>query len=235
MALGWRAAWAAAVYGPGGFYARGEAPAAHFRTSVHASPLFGEAIGTVLERVDAALGRPDPLDVVDVGAGDGKLLAQVADRFGPRLRVAAVEVRTVDGVPTVRAPAELPPLTGLLVANEWLDDVPLDVVVRTPDGPRLVLVDADGTETAGPPPNPDAAAWLARWWPGGDRAEVGLTRDDAWAAAVGRIRRGVALAIDYGHEAADRPPAGTLTGYRGGRQVPPVPDGSRNRLRSCAI
>jgi SAM-dependent MidA family methyltransferase len=235
MAAGWRAAWTAAVYGPGGFYAGGEAPAAHFRTSVHASPLFAEAVGTLLERVDAALGRPDPLDLVDVGAGRGELLAPVADRFGPRLRLTAVEVGPVEGVPTVRDVAELPDATGLLVANEWLDDVPLDVVVRTPGGPRLVLVEPDGTERLGPPPDPDAAAWLARWWPAGARAEVGRPRDDAWAAAVGRIARGVALAIDYGHEAPDRPEGGTLTGYRAGRQVPPVPDGSANLTAHVAL
>jgi len=34
------------------------------------------------------------------------------------------------------------------------------------------------------------------------------------------------LAVDYGHTAADRPPGGTLAGYRHGRRVPPVPDGS---------
>ena len=82
MAVGWREAWTAAAYGPGGFYARGEAPAAHFRTCAHASPLFAGAIGTLLDRVDAALGRPDPLDLVDVGAGRGELLAAVAGR-GP--------------------------------------------------------------------------------------------------------------------------------------------------------
>lgn len=33
----WKQAWDAALYGPDGFFRR-EAPAAHFRTSVHASP-----------------------------------------------------------------------------------------------------------------------------------------------------------------------------------------------------
>ena len=237
MAVRWRDAWTAAAYGPGGFYTRGEAPAAHFRTSVHASGLFAAAIATLLRRVDAALGFPDPLDLVDVGAGRGELLAGVAAAggLGPRLRTTAVELTPVPGVPTVPDVAELPPVTGLLVANEWLDDVPLDVVVRTPAGPRLVLVDAGGTETVGPPPDPDAAAWLERWWPGADRAEVGLTRDAAWTAAVGRISRGVALAIDYGHEAPARPPAGTLAGYRGGRRVPPVPDGAGNLTAHVAL
>ena len=76
-----------------------------------------------------------------------------------------------------------PRLTGLLIANEWLDDVPVDVVEGTPGGPRLVLVDPSGEESYDGPPDEDAAAWLARWWPLGPglRAEVGLARDAAWA------------------------------------------------------
>ncbi|MER5457809.1 SAM-dependent methyltransferase, partial [Micromonospora sp. NPDC002389] len=58
------------------------------------------------------------------------------------------------------------------------------------------------------------------------RAEIGRTRDEAWATAVGHVERGLAVAVDYGHLRASRPLAGSLTGYRGGRQVPPLPDGS---------
>jgi SAM-dependent MidA family methyltransferase len=243
VAVLWREAWTAAAYGPGGFYTRGEAPADHFRTSVHASPLFAEAVGTLLDRVDAALGRPDPLDLVDVGAGRGELLAAVAAADRPyrrRLRLLAVEVGPLarPGVGTVRDVADLPPVTGLLVANEWLDDVPLDVVEQTRDGPRLVLVDVDGRESLGPPPDPADRAWLHRWWPlaePGDRAEIGRSRDDAWAAAIGRIERGVAVAIDYGHEAAARPVAGTLAGYRAGARVTPVPDGRGNLTAHVAL
>ncbi|KAB1104491.1 hypothetical protein F6X54_28360, partial [Micromonospora aurantiaca] len=61
---------------------------------------------------------------------------------------------------------------------------------------------------------------------GGWRAEIGWSRDLAWAEAVGKVARGLALAVDYGHLRDSRPADGTLTGYRGGRQVPPVPDGS---------
>jgi SAM-dependent MidA family methyltransferase len=285
--LTWRQAWETAQYGPGGFWARGEEPGRHFRTSVHASPLFAGAVLTLLERVDAALGHPPVLDLVDVGAGRGELLTAVG-ALAPaglrdRLRPTAVEIRP--GIDAVRDVRDLPPVTGLLVANEWLDDVPLDVVVRTPAGPRLALVDPAGVESPGPPPAPEDLAWIDRWWPArpapdsdpdpyaradpenrrgadpgtrsgaappghadpgagagpgaGDaileRIEVGRSRDDAWAAAVSRIARGVALAIDYGHEAPDRPPSGTLTGYRGGAQVPPVPDGTRNLTAHVAL
>ncbi|HEV7653692.1 MAG TPA: SAM-dependent methyltransferase [Mycobacteriales bacterium] len=251
----WREAWEAAVYGPGGFWTR-SAPAAHFRTSVHVSDLYAGAIAELLGRVDTALGHPDRLDLVDVGAGGGELLAGVEAHLDSgvrrRLRTIAVEVGPLPALRDVRL---LPPVTGLLVANEWLDDVPLDVVEVAEDGPRLVLVDADGTESLGPPPDPADRTWLDRWWalgapdptrlggsggPGGlggvgERGEVGRSRDRAWAAAVGRIARGVALAVDYGHEATGRPRHGTLTGYRDGLQVPPVPDGSCNLTAHVAL
>jgi SAM-dependent MidA family methyltransferase len=222
--LSWRAATQEALYGPDGFYRR-ELPADHFRTSAHTgSGEFADAIAALLDRVDVTLGRPDPLDLVDVGAGDGELLAAVASRFGSRrLRLTGVEIRG-------RWSREIPAVTGLLLANEWLDNVPVDVVERDEAGlDRLVLVSPAGEETLGPVVAGAEAAWLARWWPlrtPGERAELGAPREAAWAAAVGRVRRGLALAIDYGHLAADRPSTGTLTGYRAGRQVPPVPDGS---------
>ena len=67
----WREAMHAALYGPGGFYARGEPPARHFRTSVHVSPSYAAAIRELLRQVDAGLGHPGRIDLVDVGAGRG--------------------------------------------------------------------------------------------------------------------------------------------------------------------
>jgi len=240
----WREAWATALYGPGGFYARGEAPAAHFRTSVHASPLFAAAIGELLRRVDRELGEPDPLDLVDVGAGHGELLAGVAsaadDSLRQRLRLTAVEIRPMDlpAVRLLRDVADLPPVTGLLIANEWLDDLPVDVVELTEAGPRTVLVDGSGIESTGDSPDATATAWLDRWWRPtgvGERAEVGVSRDDAWAAAVSKVDRGVAVAVDYRHQKAARPTYGTLTGYRDGMQVRPVPDGSCDLTAHVAL
>src|SRR6266511_1878356 len=171
-----------ALYGPDGFYVRaGAGPAAHFRTSAHASPLFAHALARLLARVDEALGHPGRLDVVDLGAG-----------------------------------------RGVLLATEWLDNVPVDVV----EAGRYVLVDEAGEERLGPPVEPDDAAWLAAWWPDAERAEVGLPRDAAWASAVSALARGLAVAVDYGHFRTARPAFGTLTGFRGGRHVAPVPDGT---------
>jgi SAM-dependent MidA family methyltransferase len=83
------------------------------------------------------------------------------------------------------------------------------------------------------------AEWLDRWWPSpgeaGLRAEIGRPRDEAWAGAVSAVRRGLALAVDYGHTRESRPPDGTLAGYRAGRQVAPVPDGSCDITAHVAI
>jgi SAM-dependent MidA family methyltransferase len=78
-----------------------------------------------------------------------------------------------------------------------------------------------------------ASPWAEQWWPGGGRVEVGASRDLVWAAAVARVQRGLAVAVDYGHTLRDRRP--TLTGYRGGRQVHPVPDGSCDLTAHVAL
>ncbi|WP_156727420.1 SAM-dependent methyltransferase [Streptomyces apocyni] len=236
---GWREATEAALYGPGGFYLRPEGPGGHFRTSVHASGLFAEAVARLLCRVDTALGRPPRLDFVDVGAGRGELvtgvLAALPAEVATRVRAYAVEraARPADlDDPRIEWTGGVPDgVTGLLFANEWLDNVPVDVVEVDPSGvPRRVLVRADGTESLGDPATGPDARWLARWWPLSDepglRAEPGAPRDAAWAAAVGRLTRGLAVAVDYGHARGDRPAFGTLTGFREGRECRAVPDGT---------
>jgi len=233
----WRQAMAEALYGERGFYRAGPGAAGHFRTSVHASPLFAQAVLGLLQRVDAALGHPPRIDLVDVGAGRGELLTEVLRRAGPelagRLRPHGVEVAPrPDGLPAgVAWSTEIPALTGLLVANEWLDNVPLDVAERG----RLVLVDRLGHEHPGPPVPVEDAAWLRRWWPTGHRREIGRPRDAAWAGAVDQVRRGLAVAVDYATDLGARPGAGTLTGYRSGRAVPPVPDGSCDLTAHVAL
>ena len=216
-----------ALYGPKGFYRRPEGPAGHFRTSVHASPFFAASV--------LVLARAAKLDVVvDVGSGRGELL-RVLHQLDSELELHAVELadRPADLPAEVAWSAALGAQTGaLLFANEWLDSVPVDVVEQTDDGPRIVEVDtATGEERLGGQPTTEDAAWLERWWPltdaePGDRAELGRPRDEAWATAVGSLRSGVAVAVDYGHERDGRPPFGTLSGYRAGRLVRAVPDGS---------
>ena len=244
---GWRQATETALYGPNGFFHRPEGPAGHFTTSVHASPRYAAAVAELLARVDRALGGPDGLALVDVGAGRGELLTGVLDcvpaGLARRLTPYAVErAARPEGLdPRIRWGAEPPRgVTGLLFANEWLDNVPVEVAETDEYGtPRYVLVREDGAQRLGEPVAGADAEWLDRWWPiagaPGARAEIGRPRDAAWAEAVGTLNRGLAVAVDYAHQRATRPPFGTLTGYRAGRQVDPVPDGSCDLTAHVAL
>ena len=229
--LTWRAAMAAALYGPGGFYRSAGAPARHFRTAAHTGPAWATAIAALIERVYDDLGQPADFAVVEVGAGFGELLTGLEQHASGRWRLVGVDLapRPEPLPPVIDWRPEMPTqFDGVLLAVEWLDVVPVDVAELGDDGPRLVEVRADGEERIGDPVSPADDAWLDRWWPladVGDRAEIGRTRDEAWQQAVDHLRRGVAVAVDYAAVPA-RDVAGTLTGYKEGRQVMPIPDGS---------
>lgn len=245
---GWREAAQAALYGYEGFYRdpvrSPEGPAGHFRTSVHASPLFAAAVARLLTGIARELDTAT-VALVDVGAGRGELLTGVLAALPEGLDVTpyAVEVaaRPPGLDPRIEWCAQPPAgVTGLLFANEWLDNVPAEVAQADADGvPRYVQVRTpDGAERLGDAVSGADAAWLERWWPlsaPGERAEIGRPRDAAWARAVGSLTAGLAVAVDYAHVRGARPPFGTLTGFRGGREVRPVPDGSCDLTAHVAL
>src|SRR5690606_30165350 len=197
--LTWRTAMERALYGENGFYRRGERPAEHFRTSVHASPRFAAAIARLLVEVDELLGRPERLDVVDIGAGSGHLVSNILALAPPslaaRLAPTAVEIapRPPDLSPRIDWRPDLPSsITGLAVANEWLDNIPLDVVEQTPDGVRTVLVDpSTGSERPGPVPSDEDPEGPDRRSPRRDRPSAlrRLGIGDRTALAGTRPRR----------------------------------------------
>ncbi|MEV0916264.1 SAM-dependent methyltransferase [Streptomyces sp. NPDC049967] len=245
---GWQEAAETALYGDGGFYRSPEGPAGHFRTSVHASGLFAAAVTRLLVRTADELGTGS-VDLVDLGAGRGELLtgvlAALPAQGGEHLAVRAYAVELAarpDGLdPRVEWCAEPPRgVRGLLFANEWLDNVVTPVAETDQDGVRrYVLVrPSDGTERLGDPVSGADARWLADWWPSagpGSRAEIGRPRDEAWARAVATVSAGLAVAVDYSHVREARPPLGTLTGFRAGREVRPVPDGSCDLTSHVAL
>lgn len=248
----WEAAWQTALYGPSGFYHRPEGPAGHFRTAAHAGPTVLAAALVRLAR-DAGCAA-----ILDIGAGRGELLTALARHDDVSSTRAPLRLHGVD---LVDRPALVPPLVGwsradrgipyaafedaLVVAWELLDTVPCPVLEVDDDGQvRTVLVDVrSGRERLGGLPADDELRWCDRWWPvrgapAGSRAEVGLSRDAWWQGHVrllSRVGAGLLLAVDYGHTAAARPPLGTLSGYRSGRQVPPVPDGRSDVTAHVAL
>jgi SAM-dependent MidA family methyltransferase len=121
----------------------------------------------------------------------------------------------------------------LAFANEWLDVVPCPIAEMDEHGElREVLVQASsGDERLGDPLSETDRRWCELFWPTdrlepGDRLEIGEERDAAWDDLVSRVTSGLAVAVDYGHTIDSRPAQGTLTGFKHGRQVLPVPDGS---------
>jgi len=246
--LPWREAWHEALYAAGqGFYVTRGGPAAHFTTAAHGPT------GAALSRALLRLPEHPVRVVVDLGAGRGELathLVAAIDPTEPRARRTADTTRVVavdvvdrpdaldDRVDWVRSPggSGLPPeLTGLrdalVIAHEWLDVVPCTVAEVDTDGVlREVLVDpTTGVESLGPLLRDADRRWADAHWPTstpGDRLEIGLARDEAWADLVSRVEDGTLVAVDYGHTVTERPSGGTLTAYASGRLTTPVPDGS---------
>jgi SAM-dependent MidA family methyltransferase len=236
----WQQAWDRALYGQGGFYRQATGPAGHFSTATQGVPQIGEQLALALLNL---MDREGLDTFVDMGCGRGELLEQV-HRLGPQVRCIGVDivVRPELSKPIgwlqspggERLPDELDALTDALVfANEWLDVVPCPIAELDPDGGlREVLVEAStGVEQLGDPVSGTDLRWCQRFWPvdllaPGDRVEIGEPRDTAWDDLVSRLGTGLAIAVDYGHTIGSRPAPGTLTGFRAGRQVLPVPDGS---------
>lgn len=234
--LPWPVAWQQALYGRAGFY-RGIGPAGHFATATHppTGVVLARALLTLAEREGAQA-------IVDVGAGRGELLTALRslDAGMPLTGLDVVDRPSDvdDSITWLRSPggAELPDeLAGLsdtlVIAHEWLDVVPCEIAEVDDSGTlRQVVVDlSTGQERLGDPLVGPELSWALAHWPAGipgERVEIGLARDLAWSRLVDRLSNGCALAVDYGHVAADRPGGGTLTGYADGGQVAPVPDGS---------
>ncbi len=198
-----------ALYGSGGFYSQEGAAGRRgdFITSPEIGPLFGAVIARWLDATWTALGRPDDFTFVDAGAGPGALARSIkAAQPGclSALRYVAVEVSAaqrarhpdwVESVPVM--PTER--LTGVVVANELLDNLPFRLFVM--DGgwrEAHVVEQRDGTfaeilaaaPDAGSLALPDRAAHGARV----PVQQVAAT----WAgAALAGIERGRLLVIDY--------------------------------------
>jgi SAM-dependent MidA family methyltransferase len=135
-----------------------------FTTAPEISQMFGELIGLWAANVWQAMGAPGSVRLVELGPGRGTLMADMlrAAKILPGFR-DALSVHLVETSPVLRVVQERT-LAGkaepvwhdtvqtaldgpvILVANEFLDALPLDQFVMTSDGwrERLVGLDAQG-------------------------------------------------------------------------------------------
>ena len=197
-----------------------------FVTAPEISQMFGEVIGAWIATVWEAMGRT-AFRLVELGPGRGTLMAdalRVLAAAGARAmaepwlvetseRLRAEQARRVPGARWAAHLADVPEGPFIVIANEFLDALPVRQFLKSPEGWRERMVGL----------RDDRLAWgLSEALPGDDETPVAAWRElspaaDAVAAEVGRrlaVAPGAALMIDYGYRAADRPPGFTLQAVR---------------------
>ena len=240
-----------ALYDPEfGYYARAakrSGRAGDFFTSVDVGPVFGELIARQIVDMAALLESPisgpqSPVDLVEAGAGSGRLAADVLGalrRAAPgvyeRIRLHLVEAsaaaraaqRDSLGDSSDRlasSSSELPErFEGVLIANELLDAMPVHQVVMRDGGLRETYVavrDGHLTTLEGPPSTPMLREYLDRegiQLEPGWRAEISLKSVEWIRDATRSMARGFMILVDYGHPANElysvTHSRGTLTAY----------------------
>ncbi len=129
-----------ALYGQGGFYTTGGRAGRRggdFITSPEVGPLFGTVIARALDAWWKELGSPSRFDVVECGAGPGTLarsiLAAQPECLGA-MHYVAVEISASQRAlhpQGVESRETMPdgPITGVILANELLDNLPFRLFV----------------------------------------------------------------------------------------------------------
>lgn len=193
-----------------GFYETGGAAGRRgdFLTSAEVGPLFGAVLARALDSWWFDLGCPAQYTVVECGAGPGTLARAVlaarhglacdqALRYVTVERSAAQRLRHPDGV-EARESFDLRPFTGVVFANELLDNLPFDLVEWRGGGWREVLIDAAADDTfvemlGAPVDNP----LLPRTDTEGARLPVQSAATAFLADALARLEHGHVVLVDY--------------------------------------
>jgi len=214
--------------------------AGDFITAPEISQMFGELIGLWLADVWIRAGRPEPVHYVEAGPGRGTLARDAlgaARRFGLN-----PQVHLVEGSPALREVQRglLPdaiwhddlstlPDNGplLLVANEFLDALPVRQLVMTEDGWRERMVgirDGQFVPVAGQLPMDAAVPDHRKQADPGTIIETcpGAAAVVSEIAARIAVQGGAALLIDYG--SASEIAGSTLQAVRAHRKVDPFAD-----------
>ncbi len=215
-----------------------------FITAPLISQMFGELLGAWVVETWRGLGRPNRVLLVEAGPGDGTLISDAlrAGRLDPGF-LAAAELWLVEtSAPLIKAQRERlanAPLTPtwaavladlpddapiILIANEFLDCLPVRQFVRTADGvaERGVGLNEAGELSFGLTPLPGEQ--LPKDAPIGAVIEVSTAQLDFAADLAARIvyQGGAGLLIDYGRDSAGA--GDTLQALRQHRKVDPLAD-----------
>ncbi len=198
--------------------------AGDFITAPEISQMFGEIIGLWMAAVWRQMGAPENVRVVELGPGRGTLMAdalravQIVKDFrtatvvhlveiSPKLRETQRRRLEGSGVPILWHPtlADVPGGPAIIVANEYIDALPIHQAIKHADGwhERVVEIAPGGNLAIGAArdPLPHFEATLPRALRQSPEGSIYEWRSDNVAIELGRRVRsdGVLLAIDYGH------------------------------------
>ena len=210
-------------------------PYRDFTTSPEISQVFGEILGLWAAVTWRQLGAPSPVLLVEAGPGRGTLMAdaqraiaRVAPDFHAALQLHLIETSSrLRGLQAERLAAAwhdtldtLPDQPLLLLANEFLDALPIRQFVRRGDAWMEKYV-SDGRAIESPLP---AAGGIATRCPVSDESlyelcEPALAFTRSLSARLTR-HPGAALIIDYGPEHGT--PGDSLQAIRDGKPADPL-------------
>lgn len=188
-----------------------------FITSPEISQVFGELVGLWSAIAWDGMGRPSPLRVAELGPGRGTLMrdalraARAMPQFLDAASVHLIEVsaplRVIQeqtlasrrgGVTWHRALAAVPPGAAIVIANEFLDALPIRQLIYGGDAWRERAVDLapEGSLqfVAGPPVEFRSGMEAKR----NDIVELRAGEEDVLKSLAARSEPCVALFIDYG-------------------------------------
>ena len=195
-----------------------------FVTSPEISQMFGELIGLWMGSVWQQMGAPENVRIIELGPGRGTLMhdalraAKIVKGFRDALVVHLVEVSPAlqqvqqlmledldAAVLWHSAIEEVPPGPSIIVANEFIDALPVHQAVKQAGGwhERVIEIAPDGHYVIGAAREalPHFEAAMPRGLRQAPEGAIFEWRDDGVALELGRRTReeGAALIIDYGH------------------------------------
>jgi NADH dehydrogenase [ubiquinone] 1 alpha subcomplex assembly factor 7 len=198
--------------------------AGDFITAPEISQMFGELIGLWMAAVWQQMGAPENVRVVELGPGRGTLMldalqaAKVVNGFREAVVLHLVEISPAlrrlqeERLQDLEVPMfwhdgleEVPAGPVIVVANEFIDALPVHQAVKQADGwhERVVEIGADGNFCFGLARDTLShfEAALPRTLRQSSAGSIFEWRSDRFALALGRRVRsdGAALILDYGH------------------------------------
>ncbi len=209
-----------------GFYSRAQeqfGKAGDFYTSSDVHAVFGRLLARKFEEMWRALGRPERIELIELGPGRGLFARDVLDWSAPTFPAFASALHTTlveqsatlrnrlterladfisEGKATVVTKLdEVPPAANAIVfANEFFDALPVDVI--TPEGEVRVALEHGRMTEEYWPTSPANQEFIDRYGvlpEPGERVEAAPNYRQYMDAIAKSMQRGFCVFIDYGY------------------------------------